>query len=219
MRCGAGETAGSRRGGRSTRPGCRGHQSLRSRIRVRRGPGLLEHQRRAAAGGLDVLHEVGLVDSCQMPVRSARASSSVSVGVAVEVRGRVGEGGAAAARGSGRRTSGDVGRRRRRRRPRSRRSRDTATAAAGRRPGARGCSTFRPSTIRMSGRRTDDRLAGHDVVGQVRVDRRVDLGRPDLTRARKREQRPPVVGLREALAVAAGRARSARRWAAGSRRW
>lgn len=66
-------------------------------------------------------------------------------------------------------------------------------------PGRAGCRTFRPSTIRMSGRRTVSHAAGDDVVDEVRVDggRHLVLARLDVRD--EAGQRPAVVRLREAL--------------------
>ena len=52
-----------------------------------------------------------------------------------------------------------------------------------------------------SGRRTTDPLARHDVVGQVGVDRGADLVRAGLDLGDEPQQRPPVVGLGETLAL------------------
>ena len=55
--------------------------------------------------------------------------------------------------------------------------------------------------ITMSGRLTDDLLVGHHVVDEVGVRRRLDLVLAGLDVDDEAQQRPAVVGLREALAV------------------
>ena len=160
--------------------------------------------------------EVGAVDGVPDPLglgdRLVRRTARRTGGSTTPGRGRRSR----AAAGTGRRTS--AGCRRWRRRRRREKSKKSLTARPVR-PSSRDPRRLEDVEALDDhdvGALDHDLLVGHHVVDEVGVDRRLDLVLAGLDVDDEPQQRPAVVGLREALAVQDARGARARRW--GSRK-
>ena len=177
-------------------------QSLRNLIRdtAWSGPLVITSVARPLVGRM-FSHQVRLVDRGPDPVGGFHRLAVGQLGIPAEIRAGMRRTRSPASGGIARRTSGGHRPGARRHRSRSRRSPTSASALRPALVQAGRLQHVEPLDDQHVRPADDDLVAGEDVVGQVVVPGGPHLGRPRLHLGDEPEQRPPVVGLRETLAL------------------